>query len=606
MPTLNFKQVLPLVLLFLSACAPTAQQNRIPQSSEANTAPQIPATSEELLQQARTTTGTEANQLYLQAATLQATKGELDGALSALDLMSVSGMSPQQRAQMLVLRADISLQRDQPQQALGLLETSLLPSLSILDSDLQQQIKKLRSAAYAKTGATLNSILELISLDMLLQANERRSNHGQIWQKVVSLPSSQLQALATETEDDIAKGWFELGHLARPGEGDLELQFKQLQEWRSSTPAHPAALVLPPQLEMLETLAKERPQQIALLLPMDTAAGTVIRDAFMSAYFLLQENGGKVPKIRIYDTSTTSDIKDLHRQARADGAQLVIGPLLKQQVSQLQSESDLGVTTLALNTIDAPIASAHLFQFSLSPEDEARQLAEKVWQDGHRRLAILSPVDDNISEVAIRKRESFRAAWEKLGGTIVASDHYREDYTDSISRMMLLQESTDRSKVLGQLLGRSVVSQARRRQDVDSIFLVAQPAAARQIIPSLSYLYSGDIPVYANQDVYSGTSRQADDRDLNGVIFGESPWVLGLVGDHKRLKQTFPVNSAQNLRLQAFAIDAFTLYPRLRLLQADPGITITGSSGMLKLGPNHTIVRELSWATIADGLVTPR
>jgi outer membrane PBP1 activator LpoA protein len=65
------------------------------------------------------------------------------------------------------------------------------------------------------------------------------------------------------------------------------------------------------------------------------------------------------------------------------------------------------------------------------------------------------------------------------------------------------------------------------------------------------------------------------------------------------------MNTAQNLRLQAFGIDAFRLYPRLRLLESAADASIPGASGLLKLGDNRNIVRALSWATIADGLIRP-
>jgi outer membrane PBP1 activator LpoA protein len=124
-------------------------------------------------------------------------------------------------------------------------------------------------------------------------------------------------------------------------------------------------------------------------------------------------------------------------------------------------------------------------------------------------------------------------------------------------------------------------------------------------VPSLAYLYAGDIPVYASQDMYSGTARQTDDRDLNGVVFGESPWLLNNSADVSGVRQLFPMNTAQNLRLQAFGIDAFRLYPRLRLLESAADASIPGASGLLKLGDNRNIVRALSWATIADGLIRP-
>jgi outer membrane PBP1 activator LpoA protein len=60
------------------------------------------------------------------------------------------------------------------------------------------------------------------------------------------------------------------------------------------------------------------------------------------------------------------------------------------------------------------------------------------------------------------------------------------------------------------------------------------------------------------------------------------------------------------MRLQAFAVDAFRLYPRLRLLEASPDAWMPGTTGILRLGPNRDIQRELSWATIADGVAQGR
>jgi outer membrane PBP1 activator LpoA protein len=345
--------------------------------------------------------------------------------------------------------------------------------------------------------------------------------------------------------------------------------------------------------------ARERPQQIALLLPLTLPAGEVIRDAFLGAYYALLEQGGRVPAVRLYDAAPGVDILALHQQAVQDGAELVIGPLLKEQVAVLQSSSELQVPTLALNNIEGSTPlSPLLYQFALSPEDEARQLAQKAWRDGHRRAAVLHPADD------LRKRDSFVAEWERLGGEVVARVDYRDNFTSAISRLLELDQSNTRHRRLNELLRRQTLYSPRRRQDIDFLYLVAQPAAARQIVPSLAYLYAGNVPVYASQDVYSGVARPVEDRDLNGVTFPESPWLLGQAdADLLRSRVLFPQTNAQTLRLQAFGIDAFLLHPRLRLLTTSSAATVPGASGVLRLGPQQNVVRQLSWATIQDGVV---
>ncbi len=609
-PMKSLSTTLPRLLLgtlLLASCAATNTRTQSPNTPvvEVETKPAKPVAAD-LLQQAGRIPALEAASLYLQAAGLLHEQGDLSGALAALDKIAPVILTPAIKTDAILLRAEIAAARNLPGEVLSLLRADNFGSIDNLGAQHNLKLHSLRAAALAATGAPLASALELIAMDPLLSPVPQRSNHNSIWLKLNSLPQDELQALSATTDEAPIRGWYELALVAHSYSTDLDRQLIELERWKLEWKNHPAALVLPPQMELLETLARERPRQVALLLPMGTTAGTIVGDAFMSALYSVQELGGQVPVIRFYDTTTVTDIRALHLQARQEGAQLIIGPLQKPLVAQLQQESDLGVPTLALNNVENAVPkSPLLYEFALSPEDEARQIAAKAWTDGYRRVAILSPADEQNDEVAKRKRDSFLAIWETMGGKVLAVDSFREDYTDSISRMLLLTESEERQKHLSQLLGRSVVSQERRRQDVDFIFLIAQPAAARQIVPSLAYLYAGDIPVYASQDIYAGTAKQTDDRDLNGVIFGESPWLLGETADISRVRQLFPMSSAPNLRLQAFGIDAFRLYPRLRLLESAADASIPGASGSLKLAPNHNIVRELVWSTISDGLIRP-
>jgi uncharacterized protein len=593
-------------MLVLAACSGVTSQQSRPLPPISDIAPTTaPVTAQDLITRARTVTPTEAVPLLLQAATLLRDQGNLAGAADALTKIFPAALNPALNAEVAVLQAELAMARSLPKEALSALQVSGLPPTESLAPALQIRFHQVRAAAQEANGAVLVSALERIALDHLLSPGDQRPNHDRIWQALATIPNTQLQTLAAAATDPEIRGWYDLAFVARSYSTDMDRQLLELQRWRSAWATHPAARVLPPQMELLETLARERPRQVALLLPFGSNAGSVVRDAFMSAYFNLQELGGQVPTVKLYDTTKVDDIRPLHLQARQEGAQLIIGPLSKPHVSQLQSEIDLGVPTLALNNVEGQsAASSLLYQFALSPEDEARQLAERAWQQGLRYVAILGPNEEGSNDVFLRKRQSFQHAWESLGGTVVAFDHYRENYTDSISNMLLLNESSARTKHLEELLGRSLVTEQRRRQDIDFILLLAAPTAARQIVPSLAYLYAGDIPIYATQDVYAGIANQTTDRDLNGIIFGESPWLLGEVADLNRTRQHFPVNGAQALRLQAFGIDAFRLYPRLRLLESSAKAQIPGASGTLTLGSNHNIVRELRWATIRDGLIT--
>lgn len=524
--------------------------------------------------------------------------GDSDQAETVLSSINLVGVNPELQADILLLRGQLLLEGGNARGTLEVLQPSAFPALNTLRERHARRYHRLRAQALYATESMLASALERMQLERVLNPEDLRENHERIWEALGALPQAQLQTLAATTVDYDVRGWYELALLSRRNSDDLDRQVRELADWRQAWTRHPAAAIPPPEMQLIETMARERPRQVALLLPLALPAGSIVRDAFMSAYYTLLEQGGQVPEVRIYDASAGSDILMLHGEAVRNGAELVIGPLLKEQVAILQQVADLAVPTLALNNIEGSTpASPLLYQFALSPEDEARQLAQKAWREGYRRAAVLHPADD------VRKRDSFASEWQRLGGEVVAQVAYRENYTDAISLMLELDQSSARHRRLNELLRKQTQHSPRRRQDVDFLYLVAAPAPARQIVPSLAYLYAGNIPVFASQDVHSGQPRPVEDRDLNGVTFPESPWLLGQ-GDARllRSRELFPQNNAQTLRLQAFGIDAFRLYPRLRLLASNPNATLPGASGVLRLGPQQNIVRQLNWATVRDGL----
>lgn len=590
------------LLLLLAACGtpPPPKQTapevaRVEQPARARER----ASPEGLLERAESASGDAAAELRHEAASLLYDEGDSDQAVRVLANIDLVGVNPELQSDILLLRAQLQLEGGDARSVLELLQPTAFPALTSVRERHVRRYHRLRAQAYYATEAMLSSALERIQLDRVLEPEDVAENHERIWEALGTIPRAQLEALATTAINYEVRGWYDLALLARNNGSDLDRQVVELRRWRETWARHPAAATPPPEMELIETMARERPRKIALLLPLTIPAGTVVRDAFMSAYYNLLEQGGQVPEIRLYDASAQTDILALHQRAVQDGAQLVIGPLLKEQVAVLQTATQLGVPTLALNNIEGstPI-SPQLYQFALSPEDEARQLAQKAWRDGHHRAAILYPADD------LRKRDSFAAEWERLGGEVVANIDYRENFTDAISRMLELDQSNARHRRLNELLRKQTQFFPRRRQDVDFLYLVAQPAPARQIVPSLAYLYAGNIPVYASQDVHSGVVRPVEDRDLNGVTFPESPWLLGQIDTSvARSRELFPQVNAQTLRLQAFGIDAFRLYPRLPLLAANANATIPGASGLLRLGAQQNIIRQLSWATIKEGLV---
>ncbi len=559
-----------------------------------------------LLRQANNSSTPDSEFFSLQAARTYIGIGRDRDAYELLTTLNTRQLELPLATEILLLRAQYLVDNQRYEEALTILTIERFDALPQLPINLQKQLRLMRAESYEGQNDVAAAIRERILVDPVLNVFEKETNHDKLWQNLLALPVDELRSLAEAEIIYAFQGWYELGIVGKAYQYNLDRQLVELNNWQLRWSRHPAAEQLPQTLQLVEQMAAERPNQIALLLPLNTAAGLIVRDAFMSAYLNVLSFGGQVPQIRFYDTSSTNDMVALHRQARLEGAGMIIGPLLRQNVAQLQSVRNLGVPTLALNNIEGLEAlSPQLYQFALSPESEARQLAVKAWNDGHRYAAILSPLNPP-DEIYQRKRDSFIQQWTQLGGQVVTQEFFSNNYTESIENMLDLNASENRKEEISDLINASVEFSQRRRQDVDFIFLIAGPLAARQIKPSLGYLYAGDIPVYATQDIYSGINRPLEDVDLNGIIFGESPWLLSQEDELKTSAQMlFPQNSAQNLRLQAFGIDAFRLYPRIRQLETGATNAFIGATGVLSLDAQNRITRQLNWARMQDGFPRP-
>ncbi len=559
-----------------------------------------------LLQQANNSSSPESEFFSLEAARVYLGIDQELRAYELLTTLNTRQLDLPLSAEILFLRSQLLINQSRYQDALRLLTIDRFDAVPQLPINLQKELRLYRAQAYEALNNFSAALKERILIDNVLIDSEKESNHEQIWQDLLALPLDRLELLAENENIYTFQGWYQLGLVGKSYQYNLDRQLVALNDWQQRWIRHPATENLPQTLRLVETMAAQRPSHLALLLPLNTNAGTIIRDAFMSAYLNVQAFGGQVPSLRFYDTSKSSDIIDLHTQARQNGAEMIIGPLLKQEVAQLERVRNLGVPTLALNTTEnINPASRDLYQFSLSPEEEARQLANKAWDDGHRFAAILSPLSPP-NDSYNRKRDSFVQEWLSLGGRIVTQEFFSDNYTQSIESLLNIDASENRRDEISELINASLEFSPRRRKDIDLIFLIAEPLAARQIKPSLGYLFAGDIPVYATQDIYSGTNRQLEDEDLNGITFGESPWLLAEEDELKQAsKMFFPQSSAQNLRLQAFGIDVFRLYPRIQQLKTGAENAFVGATGELSLDEDNRITRQLEWAQIEDGLARP-
>jgi outer membrane PBP1 activator LpoA protein len=328
-----------------------------------------------------------------------------------------------------------------------------------------------------------------------------------------------LRAGAELTLDEETRGWLSLGSLAASTGQQGIAWVNGAVRWRDSHRGHPAMVVIE-RLALPGELILDYPKQIALLLPLsgDTArAGHAIQNGFMGAYFSTLEGLDEYQTIRVYDVNTEGGASAAYTTAVAEGAEFVVGPLLRDSVVALANDTLVPVPVLTLNYLpDEMLAPPGLYQFALAPEDEARSAAERAIADGHSRGVALVPNNDWGRRVL----SSFTAEFEALGGTLLDYRSYTpasQDFSTTIEDLMGLSGSVRRYQRLRANIGSPLQFDPRRRQDTDFVFLAADAAAGRLLKSQLKFHYSGDIPAYSTSSIYAEDGRS--NSDLNGIMF---------------------------------------------------------------------------------------
>jgi outer membrane PBP1 activator LpoA protein len=470
---------------------------------------------------------------------------------------------------------------------------------------LQYRIRNLRRHILGISGQHLASAW--LGDEMLRTAPPEDSAALQrgIWQDLQHLELEALQAARDEAADQRWQGWLELALLDRRETLDLA---GDLYQWRLDHPEHPAAESPPGGIGYL---AEQPPRvdRVALLLPFSgqlAPAGRAIRDGYLAAYYAARAGGGVHHEVLVLDEEQFDSALAAYDEALARGAGLVVGPLRKEAVAQLAVHPARPVPVLALNRIDgAPtMDGAALVQLSLSPEDEAHDIAALAFGRGARRALLVRPAGarGEKMEGALRER------WLALGGSLADSVVYSspEEYSATLKAGLGLQDSEQRARRLRDILASNIEFIPRRRRDLDAIFLLCRsPEEARSIKPLLAFHYAGKIPVYATSSIYSGTP-DSRDRDLNGVNLVEMPWLLGSSPGLRVALAAGGTGSDSLTGLNALGADALLVQSRFTQLQAGPDALIRGHTGLLTMDPELKIHRELSPARFDGGELEAR
>lgn len=553
-----------------------------------------------------------------------------------------------------------------------------LASLDTSDFSDAQKARYYQAQIDASQGRpSLELLRALIAQEPLLKPTDKQKNIDATWQALSAMTPEQANALVINADENVLRGWLDLQRMWFDNRSDPAMLKAGIQDWQTRYPQNPGAKLLPTQLVNVQNFKPASADKIALLLPLNGQAavfGRAIQQGFEAA-----KNSGVSPvnapqtpvaaqpaaetaqqpigpdgvaspsaanvndltqdaaapaavpqpaetqtatnapanpgaEIKIYDTSS-QPLNQVLNQVQQDGASIVVGPLLKPNVEELV-RSNTPLNVLAMNEPENVQNRANICYFALSPEDEARDAADHIWQQGQRNPLLLVP----RSALGDRVTRAFAEQWQHLGGAAVLQQKF-----GSVSELKMGINSGSGIALTGSPVASSLPSQqattiggltipapptdaqitAGTSGNVDAVYIVASQDEIALIKPMIAMRTGSHngATLYASSRSAQGNTGPDFRLEMEGLQFSEIPM---LAGDNPGLQQQAlaAVNNDYSLaRLYAMGVDAWSLANHFSQMRQVQGFQLNGNTGTLTANGDCVINRKLTWLKYQQGQV---
>lgn len=467
-------------------------------------------------------------------------------------------------------------------------------------------------------------------------------NHAQIWRLLNAQPASTLRELTTDVQDATYQGWLELALINASMPTNDPAYVPAISQWQHQFPVHPAnerfltTLFAGEPLLPDNSIATNAPiNQIGVLLPFSApgyqAAAEAIRDGLVVAYQHDLDRANP-PLVKFYDSGgSPALVRSIYQQALDDGADAIIGPLLKDSVTAIVTMRQIPRPTLTLNYVDTGFGTlpSNLIQFGLSPEDEARAVAKRLLAQGLRQAVVLQS-DDSRGDRESRAfhEEMLLHGADVVYAAVLPTDTY--DFSRQIRDALLISQSDRRFKQLGQVVPGRIHFEPSIRDDLDAVFLAMGSEQAQSVRPQLAFYRASHVPMLGTSRVMTSIDDKRSRKDLNGIQFPDTPWTLDpAIRNHpiyRDITRNFPDATGVFARLYALGVDAYQIMNNLGRFQQEAGFgqgdqtqyqargssdtlatlanpTVPGFTGDLWLDHQNRVHRNLRWGQYRLGTV---
>lgn len=510
-----------------------------------------------------------------------------------------------------------------PRDALSITERLSLVQYPLADTSARDRQLSIQSEGLAENGRYLEAANANVSRTVL---NETDLNDVWNW---VNKTGQKDREQALSQYPNLRPWLAVVSMLNRYGDNPQQLR-QAFQSFQQQYPDHPLA-VEPPQSVIDGVSATSiEPQNIVVLLPLSSrlaAQGNAIKQGILTAYFA-RESEYSDSQLSFVDTAEWQD--DTIRVA-VENADLVIGPLLKENIERTKPLLQPNTVLVALNRVDrqmdaepltalpslvdeqeqetASSVEAPQFYFALAPEDEAEQLAMHVYSQGYREPVLVhgqDPINQRLAAAFLSKWRELNRQADNSGIQIVSYDT-TETMREGVGDALDVNQSKQRIRQIEQRMIPELYNVPRNRRDVDAIVAFASPEHTELLNPviesSLSPFNNKAVPVYVTSRSVRIDASKNQMRDLQNVHFIDMPWMmpthnwLPLAAELERL---YPNQRDALKRLFALGYDAFQQISSLPHLAAVPQLNQLGMSGNLTVNAHNEVTRALPLAVI-DG-----
>ncbi|PID51515.1 MAG: hypothetical protein CR960_00215 [Pasteurellales bacterium] len=415
-----------------------------------------------------------------------------------------------------------------------------------------------------------NALRSYIKRRDYLNKFEYQSNNDAIWEVLVNADQNKLNKIVAYANEYELLGWLDLIKSYKDALRNRESIKDAVQNWRDSNYSHIANRFLPLALKRIDEEALQKSSNIALILPLSgntKEIGNIIRLGFNYA------NRNNNTQIQLYDSNSNS-LSAIINQAKKRGATSIVGPLVKSQVEKLKNVGLLGLNVVALNVPYKNNFDQSVCYFGLSPEEESKSGASKMFNDGVVEPLVIAP-DNSFGK---RRSQAFMEKWQELTGNNVEVYYYGVD-----EDLLKIGETL---KVLPRIGKKSIY------------FVGQKPEEVRATKGSLNQIRElSRIKIYTTSRSNSSNNNADYRAGMDGVKFSEIPLLGDITTENYRQAKAAAKGDVSFMRLFALGYDAYTILENYRPFKQLQGSVIDGLTGKLSADENCVIERDLDWFT---------